>query len=205
MIGLTYIMQLDGVTGKQLAERLGITPSTISQWEKQVRPISKERLSQLNEIFPSYEEKYFQKELDEIDKLMLDNAKIDSQIRNLSNDDALALVQERKHLQNEKLINESLIEQQRVIEDMGVIFGYTYNLNVDSFSDVSFQRLLISHFSDLCTIEKKILANYFQNERDANAFKESSADIINDIKKFSKGLQGTIDFLEKLIRYSNKK
>ena len=204
MIGLTYILELENISVNELSAKIDVDISLIYRWIKGTKKIPEKRIAQLAELFPTYGCDYFSKQLDEIDKLRLDNIKIDNQIRNLSIDDPLKLVQERKRLQNAQLKNESLIEQQRVIEDMGVLFGYTYNLNVNSLSDVSVQRLIISHFSDLCIIVKKILADYFENENDAKAFKEKSGDIINDIKQFSADLQKTISYLEKLIRYNNK-
>lgn len=192
-------MQLEGITGKELAERLGVTPSTISQWEKQVRPISKNRLPQLSEIFSEYDPAYFQKELNEVDKLTLENAEKEKRIRSLSGDDTLNLIQERIRLQNEIYKNETLIDQQKLIENMAVLFSYTYNVNVNSFSDASVQRIIIGHFSDLMQIEGKILAEYFENENNAEAFKEASKEIVISIKKFSEGIEDSLKFFEQLI------
>lgn len=204
MIGLTYIMELEGITGKELADRLEVTPSTVSQWEKQVRPISKNRLPQLSEMFPEYDSTYFQKELNEVDKLTLENVEKEKQIRSLSGDDTLNLVKERRRLQNEIYKNETLIDQQKLIERLGVLFSYTYNVNVNSFSDVSVQRIIISHFSDLIEIEGKILLEYFENENNAAAFKEASKEIMISIKKFSDSIADSLNYFEGLIKYTNR-
>lgn len=204
MIGLTYIMQLDGITGKELAEKIGVTPSTISQWEKQVRPIAKNRLPQLSEIFPAYDPAYFQKELNEVDKLTLENVEKEKQIRSLNEDDTLNSIQERRRLQNEIYKNETLIDQQKLIEDMAVLFSYTYSVNVNSFSDVSVQRIIVNHFSDLMKIEGKILFEYFENENNAEAFKEASKEILISIKKFSEGVADSLNFFQRLIEYTNR-
>ena len=197
-------MELEGVTGKELADRLEVTPSTVSQWEKQVRPISKNRLPQLSEMFPEYDSAYFQKELNEVDKLTLENVEKEKQIRSLSGDDTLNLVKERRRLQNQIYKNETLIDQQKLIERLGVLFSYTYNVNVNSFSDVSVQRIIISHFSDLMEIEGKILLEYFENENNAAAFEEASKEIMISIKKFSDSIADSLNYFEGLIKYTNR-
>lgn len=194
MIGLSYILELENISVNELSAKIDVDKSLIYRWIKGAKKFPEKRIAQLAELFPIYGCDYFSKELDEIDKLTLDNIKIDNQIHTLSADDPLKLVQERKRLQNEKLKNESLIAQQKLIERLGVLFSYTYNVNVNSFSDISVQGIIISHFSDLIEIEGKILYEYFENENNAAAFKEASKEIMISIKKFSDSIADSLNY-----------
>ena len=199
MIGLTYIMQIEGVTGKELADKLGVTPSTISQWEKQVRPIAKNRLPQLMEIFPAYDSSLFQKELSDVDKLIMDNLKKEYQIRTLSGGNTLAAVQERKHLQNEILKNEALIDQQRVIEAITILFSYLNNGDVNSIRDISLRRVIVNHFIELCNLDNTILANFIKNEYDIAAYDKTAEEIIFNINQFCEELKLSIKVFKNFI------
>ncbi len=198
MIGLTYIMQLEGVTGKELAERLGVTPSTISQWEKQVRPIAKNRIPQLMEIFPPYDSSLWEKEISDVDKLIMDNLKKEYQIRTLSGSD-LATVQERKKLQNEISKNEALIDQHRILEAITVLFSYLNNGDVNNIRDISLRRVIVNHFAELCNLDNSILANFLKNEYDIAAYDKSAEEIIFNINLFCEELKLSIRALKNFI------
>ncbi|WP_338552532.1 helix-turn-helix transcriptional regulator [Paenibacillus sp. KS-LC4] len=60
MIGLEYIVRLYNGTYKKLAEKLGITPSTVTDWLSKRRPIPKAKLEALSKLF-HLETEYFQK------------------------------------------------------------------------------------------------------------------------------------------------
>lgn len=202
MKGLSFILELENVSVAELSSKIDVAASLIYRWIKGTKSIPEKRISQLSEMFPAYGTEYYEKELDEIDKLTLENKKKENQIRNLSGNDPLELIQQRKRLQNEIYKNETLIDQQKLIENMAVLFSYTYNVNVNSFSDVSAQRIIISHFSDLMEIEGKILFEYFENENNTEAFKEASKEIMTSIKKFSDSIADSLTFFERLIEYS---
>jgi transcriptional regulator with XRE-family HTH domain len=70
VIGLEYIVKLYKGTYKKLAEKLGITPSTVTDWLSKRRPIPKAKLEALSQIF-KIEEELFQKELSKIEKIEL--------------------------------------------------------------------------------------------------------------------------------------
>lgn len=65
----------------ELAHNLNITKQTVSKWEKRKIPISDKRLNQLSKIF-NIPQKYFQKELDEIDRMEIQNIKLNSELKN---------------------------------------------------------------------------------------------------------------------------
>lgn len=191
-------MQLEGVTGKELAERLGVTPSTISQWEKQVRPIAKNRIPQLMEIFPPYDSSLWEKEISDVDKLIMDNLKKEYQIRTLSGSD-LATVQERKKLQNEISKNEALIDQHRILEAITVLFSYLNNGDVNNIRDISLRRVIVNHFAELCNLDNSILANFLKNEYDIAAYDKSAEEIIFNINLFCEELKLSIRALKNFI------
>jgi transcriptional regulator with XRE-family HTH domain len=65
----------------ELAHNLNITKQTVSKWEKRKIPISDKRLNQLSNLF-NIQEKYFQKELNEIDELEIQNIKLNNELKN---------------------------------------------------------------------------------------------------------------------------
>ncbi|MFR7934307.1 MAG: helix-turn-helix domain-containing protein [Clostridium perfringens] len=77
MIGLEYLLDINNLQHKQLAEMLGVGKATISSWVNRKRLISTKHYEKLKEIFKVPEE-YFQKELSEIDKLQLQRMKLEN-------------------------------------------------------------------------------------------------------------------------------
>ncbi|XZI46332.1 helix-turn-helix domain-containing protein [Clostridium perfringens] len=79
MIGLEYLLDINNMQSKQLAEMLGVGKATVSSWINQKRLISTKHYEKLKEIFKVPEE-YFQKELTELDKLNLQRIKLENNI-----------------------------------------------------------------------------------------------------------------------------
>lgn len=79
MIGLEYICELYNKKFIKLAEELGISRQVINGWVKGRRPISKKYLPTLSEMF-NLPEEYFQKELNDMDKLSIQQIKIRNEI-----------------------------------------------------------------------------------------------------------------------------
>ncbi|MDZ5038213.1 helix-turn-helix domain-containing protein [Clostridium perfringens] len=77
MIGLEYLLDINNMQSKQLAEMLGIGKAAVSSWINKKRLISTKHYEKLKEIFKVPEE-YFQKELTEIDKLNLQRLKLEN-------------------------------------------------------------------------------------------------------------------------------
>lgn len=75
MIGLEYVLNLYNMEHQSLAERLGIRKQNINLWIKRKQNISKKHLPVLSEIF-GIDEEYFQKELDDVDKLIIQKEKL---------------------------------------------------------------------------------------------------------------------------------
>ena len=78
MIGLNYIRILYNKTTTQLANEIGMTNGTISLWE-QGKTIPLKRIEQLSTLF-NIPAEYFTKELTDIDKLIIENIKLDQDI-----------------------------------------------------------------------------------------------------------------------------
>lgn len=199
MIGLTYILELENISVNELSAKIDVDISLIYRWIKGTKSIPEKRICQLHELFPAYGRDFFSKELDEVDKLTLNNIKIDNQIRTLCGDNTLAAVQERKKLQNEILKNEALIDQQRVIEAITVLFSYLNNGDVNSIRDTSLRRIILNHFIELCNLDNTILANFIENEYDISAYDKNSEEIIFNINRFCEELKLSVSTLKNFI------
>ena len=77
MIGLEYLCNINNIEFKDLASELGLGKSTVSNWIAGRRKISEKYYEKLKEVFKVPEE-YFQKELDELDKLQLQRIKLEN-------------------------------------------------------------------------------------------------------------------------------
>lgn len=74
-IGLEYILNLNNMRHIELAERLGIKKQNINLWIKGKQSIPKKYLPELSKIF-GIEEKYFNKDLNELDKIEIQTQKL---------------------------------------------------------------------------------------------------------------------------------
>jgi Predicted transcriptional regulators len=79
MIGLEYVLNLYNMQHQELAEKLGIRKQNINLWIKGKQDVSKKHLPKLAEIF-NLPEELFQKELDDIDKLNIQQRKIRNEL-----------------------------------------------------------------------------------------------------------------------------
>lgn len=80
MIGLEYILQLNGMQHQDLAEKLGIHKQNVNLWIKEKQGISKKFLPALSDMF-GIDESYFQRELDDLDKLFIQKEKIKKDLK----------------------------------------------------------------------------------------------------------------------------
>ncbi|WP_297422150.1 hypothetical protein [Clostridium sp.] len=82
MKGLEYILNLYNMQHTELAEKLGIKKQNINLWLRdESRKIPKKYLPTLSEIFGGLDEKYFQKELDDTDKLIIQKEKLKRELK----------------------------------------------------------------------------------------------------------------------------
>lgn len=77
MIGIQYLCEIFGISHAELGRRLSISRQTIAAWTSGRRKVSEKHYENLKEIFKVPEE-YFQKELTEIDKLKLQQLKLEN-------------------------------------------------------------------------------------------------------------------------------
>lgn len=80
MIGLEYVLQLHNIQHQELAEQLGIKKQNINMWIKGKQNVSKKYLPQLAEQFDLPEE-FFQKELTEIERLIVQKQKLQKEMK----------------------------------------------------------------------------------------------------------------------------
>lgn len=115
MIGLEYILNLYSMQHQELAEKIGIKKQNINLWISGKQDISKKHLPTLSEIFGINEE-YFQKELSDIDKLIIQKEKLRREIKPeiIGYDNQLMLGENagliQKPIYNTKVINEIELE-----------------------------------------------------------------------------------------------
>lgn len=83
MIGFEYICKCNGVSYSNVAELLGITKQTVSIWLSGNRGIGKKHLPKLSEYF-NVPVEYFQKDINEVDKVIIDLLKATNAIESLS-------------------------------------------------------------------------------------------------------------------------
>lgn len=156
MLGLTYILRLEGITGKELAKRLGITPSMVSQWENQVRPIPTKRLSQIKKMFPLYKSEYYNKQISTKEKLILLTAKKEQILQDSPQDIFTSF-----GIQKEIAKNKAHIDREQLFEDISDLLDWAYNIDSHLF------LVVYKPFADLVLLEKKILV-------DLQTFKENN-------------------------------
>ncbi len=77
--GLEYILALYDMQHVELAEKLGIKKQNINMWIKGKQNISKKYLPVLEELF-SIKQEYFNKDIDEIDKLEIQKEKLKKEL-----------------------------------------------------------------------------------------------------------------------------
>lgn len=76
MLGLKYILNIENMTQKELANKIGITNEMVNHWVQKRRPISPKRIMQIHtEIFPIYPIEYYTKEISEGEMAILQNIK----------------------------------------------------------------------------------------------------------------------------------
>ncbi|UZT06191.1 hypothetical protein ONV75_16550 [Clostridium sp. LQ25] len=79
MIGLEYILGIYNMQHIELAEKLGIRKQNINLWIKKKQNIPKKYLPVLEELF-GLKQEYFQKELNELEKLEIQKEKLKKEL-----------------------------------------------------------------------------------------------------------------------------
>lgn len=171
MRGLEFILQLDDMPFKELADKLGITKQNISMWASGKREIPKKYLPALSKMF-NFPEEYFQKELTDLDKLNIQKYKLESEVHKvrLSNGN-LAPILEDENM--EKFFELEMIDCQIAFKDVvEKLYNALKNEELDYVQRKSYiiiLKLIISLF-EKCTFEEtevvvetlSVINDYFQ-------------------------------------------
>ena len=147
MVGLEYILNLYGMQHQQLAEKIGIKKQNINLWISGKQDISKKHLPTLSQIF-CIEEEYFQKELDDIDKLIIQKEKLKKELKpEIMGYDTQLMLGENVDLIEKPIYNtgamngiELEIEKAKVVQDMREIIS---NMDNDIELQVFNQMVLL--------------------------------------------------------------
>jgi transcriptional regulator with XRE-family HTH domain len=128
--GLEYILALYNIQHVELADKLGIKKQNINMWIKGKQKISQKYLPILSQIY-GIEEQYFQKDLDEIDKLVIQKEKLKKELKAevVQYEDYLEISENTdligKPVYDAEVINEidKEISKAKVLEDFRAILG----------------------------------------------------------------------------------
>lgn len=204
MIGLRYIMKLEGITTKELAEFLEVSSQAISQWEKKQRPIPKERFDKLRERFSFYPVLYFDKEIDEREAIILQNAKIKHDLEQLKGKDDFKSVRARRLLVQKKDDNARLLEQQVTINKVKSVLEKSVELrkNIDGGELIS--QNIIEDFSSLCAIEEKIITGLMLIDEDEGYQPQVAAELQSEIKAFIYEMKDHVNVIKYLRKYNKE-
>ena len=131
MIGLEYILGVYNMQHIELAERLGIKKQNINLWIKRKQNIPKKYLPVLEKLF-GLKKEYFQKELNEVEKLEIQKEKLKKELN------PIIKKQEQQLQINEKTDftyvpiydKEELNEINREIEKTELILKFKNSLNI---------------------------------------------------------------------------
>ncbi len=204
MIGLSYIMKLEGITTKELAEFLEVSSPTISQWEKKQRPIPKERLDKLRERFSFYPVLYFGKEIDEREAIMLQNAKIKHDLELLKGKDDFQSVRARRILVQKKDENERQLEQQVTINKVKSVLEKSAELRKTVDGGVLISQNVFEDFSRLCSLEEKIITGLMLIDEDESNHAQVTAELQSEIKLFIDEMKDHVNSIKYMCRYNKK-
>ena len=204
MIGLSYIMKLEGITTKELAEFLEVSSPTISQWEKKQRPIPKERLDKLRARFSFYPVLYFGKEIDEREAIMLQNAKIKHDLELLKGKDDFQSVRARRILVQKKDENERQLEQQVTINKVKSVLEKSAELRKTVDGGVLISQNVFEDFSRLCSLEEKIITGLMLIDEDESNHAQVTAELQSEIKLFIDEMKDHVNSIKYMCRYNKK-
>lgn len=204
MIGLSYIMKLEGITTKELAEFLEVSSPTISQWENKQRPIPKERLDKLRERFSFYPVLYFGKEIDEREAIMLQNAKIKHDLELLKGKDDFQSVRARRILVQKRDENERQLEQQVTINKVKSVLEKSAELRKNVDGGVLISQNVIEDFSRLCSLEEKIITGLMLIDEDESNHAQVAAELQSEIKLFIDEMKDHVNSIKYMCRYNKK-
>ena len=157
MIGLTYIIQLENKTNKQVAEHLKIAPSTISQWGSGNRPIPVDKVNRLSKMFPAYNRAYFQKTINRGDIIDLQNMLYEYQ-RSLLNDKYdWESLKARRALSNKIECNKMLAEQRKMSDKIAEMFVEIQQLRIDDKKKILVKQQLTDNLNAFLKDQEKMV------------------------------------------------
>lgn len=149
--GLKYIMQLEGCSSAELAERLNVSQPLISLWLKGSRAIPNKRLNDLALVFPKYPVYYFERELSNDDMKKLRNIKTSGATN--KPDSRMSRVQ--------NVINEQLNEQAKVLGDVASILNVAeFKKTLDTAKTLSDKDLIMFLFAIVGADQRLYIHDY---------------------------------------------
>ncbi|MBY6795171.1 hypothetical protein HYH85_02610 [Clostridium botulinum] len=172
MIGLQFLINIYGFKNKDIAEKLEISPVTVHDWIKGKRKIPQQRINELKNVFKYIPQKYFQKELTEIDKLKIQNTKLHREMcseerieqmcnkeRDRDRDREIEIELEESDL---LLIEvENKLEYLELQEAMKFVKENIDNMSKKGYADFSSETYLLKTFFDISNSEGANLIRFY--------------------------------------------
>lgn len=128
LIGLEFIIQISNIGSTDVAEKLGIRKQNISRWFSGDRPLPEKYLPQLEDIF-NLPKEYFSKELNENDKIKIQQIKVATEKISIET----KIATEEAEILKEKLFREKFFEKNNETDE-NVVNNFT-NLTIDEFKE----------------------------------------------------------------------
>ncbi|KOY66340.1 YdaS family helix-turn-helix protein [Clostridium sporogenes] len=144
MKGIEYVLALYNMPHTELARELGITRQNINQWVKGKGKIPKKYLPVLSKMF-NVPEEYFQKEINDIDKLIIQKEKLKMELKPSINEYQLRFSVDTKDLEEEPVYNfnelnqiELEIKKAKIIEDIrGALSSFDNDIELQIFEQIA--------------------------------------------------------------------
>lgn len=194
MIGLEYILNLYNLPHVELANQLGIRKQNINMWIKRKQNIPKKYLPVLEERF-KINQKYFTKELNEIDKLEIQKEKLKEDLKPvIKNHEKQFRIGEGNHIIEVPIYDKEEINKiERDIEKAKILESFKKSLDVIDNNPYMDTYKLIIQLLEKCQHEVvfhktiEALAHYFEalpdwvvSQAEQEEFEEEIFEIFDD-------------------------
>lgn len=186
MIGLEYILHLYDMQHQELADKLNIKKQNINLWIKGKQNVSKKYLPTLSEMF-GVDENFFQKELNEIDKLIIQKEKLKRELKpEIISYDTYLKIGENADLfgmpiYNKDIINdiEFEIKKTKVVEDIrDVISNIHDDVKLQMFEQIALllrnygKESIFKYSIDAVSHYYNVLPEWVSSGYDSNDFEK---------------------------------
>ncbi|WFD09040.1 helix-turn-helix domain-containing protein [Tepidibacter hydrothermalis] len=156
MIGIKYICKEFHVQLKDIGEELGVSKQTVNSWVSGSRKIPDKHLNILSEIFELPKE-YFQKKLNEEDKVIIQDMKLEKYIQSILIDDIDEDESDLRHNFNSISMYKNLNSKIKAIETLRKIRNQLLDYEFMKNKNSNKERAKVEEILDIYTSFHSIL------------------------------------------------